>query len=300
MDHNPARTGLLAGLAAFLAWGLLPIYWKALGQVPAMEILCHRIVWSLVFSAAILSVQHRWRETGRAIRIPENRRMMWLSSLLIAINWFVYIWAVNSGHVVEASLGYYINPLVNVLLGFLFFKDRLRPLQSAAIVLACLGVLNLVVSYGRIPWISLVLAFSFGVYGLTRKMMHVESLPGLFFETAVLSIPAGGYLIWLSLTGVAALGSLGPGTDMLLLGAGAVTSIPLLLFGLSARRIRLVTVGILQYLAPTCMFLLGVFVYGEPFTTSHLITFSCIWAGVGLYTFEGFLLSRKLHRVTPA
>jgi chloramphenicol-sensitive protein RarD len=294
---NRTRSGLVAGLAAFLAWGLLPIYWKALGQVPPLEILCHRIVWSALFSALILTVLGRWGEAGLAFRVAANRRMIWFSGLLIGVNWYLFIWAVNTGHVVEASLGYYINPLVNVLLGFLFFKDRLRRLQLAAILLATIGVVNLILSLGIFPWISLALALTFGLYGLVRKMMGVESLPGLFFETTALSVPALAMLVWLFLTGSLALGTLGPGTDLLLVGAGAVTSLPLLAFAFSTRRLRLVTVGILQYLAPTSMFLLGVFAYNEPFSRAHLITFACIWAGVALYTAESLLLSRRIKRL---
>jgi chloramphenicol-sensitive protein RarD len=296
-QDNRTRSGLLAGLGAFVAWGLLPIYWKGLGQVPALEILCHRIVWSALFSGLILTALGRWHEAGLVIRVAANRRMIWLSGLLIGVNWFVYIWAVNAGHVVESSLGYYINPLVNVLFGVLFFKDRLRRLQLAAILLATLGVANLILTLGIFPWISLVLAFTFGLYGLVRKTMRVESLPGLFFETSTLSVPAVAYLGWLFLTGTSGMGSLGPGIDLMLVGAGAVTSLPLLAFAFSTRRLRLVTVGILQYIAPTCMFLLGVFVYGEPFTRAHLITFACIWAGVALYSAESMLLARKLNKI---
>ena len=296
-QESRTRSGLLAGLAAFSAWGLLPIYWKELGQIPTLEILCHRIVWSALFSGLFLTATGRWHEAGGAFRAPENRRMIWSSGMLIGVNWFVYIWAVNAGHVVEASLGYYINPLVNVLLGFLFFKDRLRRPQLAAILLAALGVANLILSLGIVPWISLVLALTFALYGLVRKMMRVESLPGLFFETTALSIPAAAYLAWLFLTGAAGMGRFGTGTDLLLVGAGLVTSLPLLAFAFSTRRLRLVTVGILQYIAPTCMFLLGVFVYGEPFTLSHLITFACIWGGIALYVGDTVLLSRRLRRI---
>ncbi|MFW6323721.1 MAG: EamA family transporter RarD [Desulfovibrionales bacterium] len=292
-DTDQTSTGLAAGLAAFLAWGLLPVYWKAVQTVPAFEILCHRIVWSAVFSALILTFQKRWAEIKTAFQRSANRRYLLLSGSLVATNWGVYIWAVNSGHVVQASLGYYINPLVNVILGFLFFGDRPRPLQKVAILAATLGVLNIVVSFGRLPWISLVLAFSFGLYGLARKKMKVESLPGLFIETTALAIPAGGYLLWLAHAGTGALGQAGWTIDALLLGAGAVTSMPLLAFTFAARRLSLVTVGILQYLAPTCMFLLGVFAYGEPFTPVHLITFLLIWVGVAIYTVEGIILARR-------
>jgi chloramphenicol-sensitive protein RarD len=285
--------GLFAGGGAFLFWGLLPCYWKALKVVPAPEILCHRMFWSLVFVGAVITLWRRWPEVRAALFSRKNALFFLGSSSLLAVNWLTYIWGVNAGFVLDASMGYYINPLVNVLLGFIFFKDRLRRFQVVAILLAAAGVANLVINYGRFPWIALTLAFSFGLYGLIRKLVRVESLPGLFVESLFMSIPALFFLGWLQTTGQAALGGGHPEIDILLVGAGAVTAIPLLMFAFCARRLRLVEVGILQYLAPTCMFLLGVFAFGELFTTAHLITFSCIWTGIAIYTGESVFYLRR-------
>lgn len=290
------RAGLLAGVGAFLAWGFLPVYWKLLGGVPALEILCHRVAWSALFLGVILAAQRRWREVGAALRHAPTRRLLAVSSVLIGGNWFTYIWAVHEGRVLEASLGYYVNPLVNALLGVVFLGDRLRPLQVAAILLAAAGVTNLVVAHGSVPWVSLVLAVSFAFYGLVRKAMRVEALPGLLVETVALTVPALAYLGLLALTHAGAFATVSPSTDLLLVGAGAATSLPLLAFAFSARRLRLVTVGVLQYIAPTCMFLLGVLAYGEPFSSAHLVTFSLIWGGVALYAGEAFSVSFRRVR----
>jgi len=289
-------TGIGAAIGAFLIWGLLPMYWKALSAVPALQILCHRIVWSLVFLALVVTVRRGWGGVRQALRSRRDVLLLAAGSVLISINWFLYIWAVNHGHVVESSLGYYINPLVNVLLGFAFFRDRLRRWQVVAIVLAAAGVLNLVWQFGRAPWIALALAVSFGMYGLVRKVATVESVNGLFFETLVLGLPAAGYLGWQEMQGLGALGHLDIGTDLLLISAGVVTATPLVLFAFAARRLRLATVGVLQYIAPTGMFLLGVFAYGEPFSPAHLTTFALIWAGIALYTADGL---RGLRRPRP-
>ena len=288
------KAGFFAALFAFTFWGLLPIYWKALGHIPSVEILCHRIVWSFVFIAILISLTGRWEETRQGWTAPGNLKYFIASSSLIAMNWFVYIWSVNSGHVVDASLGYYFNPLVNMLLGFIVYHDRLRRLQWVAVVLAVLGVMNQVFLIGRFPWISVFLGVTFGLYGLVRKLMRVESLPGLFFETTILLVPAAVYLGYLAVLGVGALGGNSSlPSNTLLLGAGAVTSLPLLAFAFGTRRLSLVTVGVLQYLAPTCMFLLGVFLYGEVFTRAHLVTFALIWGGVAIYTIDSAI---ALHR----
>ncbi|MGB5985414.1 MAG: EamA family transporter RarD [Desulfobacterales bacterium] len=293
---TPASSGLVAGLAAYLAWGLLPMYWKEVQIVPALEILCHRIIWSGLFCGLCLHAIKGWREVGEAFRSRKNMAFLAASSLLVATNWGVYIYAVNAGYVLQCSLGYYINPLVNVVLGFLFFQDRPRPLQWLAIGLAAAGVTNEVLRFGHLPWIALVLAFSFGMYGLVRKKMGSGPLVGIFIETCFLSIPALIWLILLELQGRGALGARGLKIDLLLLGAGAVTTLPLLGFTYGARRLSLVTMGILQYVAPTCMFLLGVLVYDEAFSPAQLATFVLIWCGVLLYTGESSLrLRRQRH-----
>ena len=296
-NSSDAASGVACALGAFLAWGMLPVYWKALVCVPAFEILCHRIVWSLVAIALVLWATGRLGELRHALASRRTVAILCATSLLVTLNWGVYIWAVNSAHVLQASLGYYINPLVNVLLGCLFLGERPRRLQMVAIALATAGVAVMVVSLGQMPWISLVLAFSFGLYGLARKVAQVESLPGLLFETFALGLPAAAWLGWLAVSGQGSLGTVDRTTDILLLGAGIVTAAPLAAFAHAARRLTLATVGVLQYIAPTSMFLLGVFAYHEPFTTTHLATFLLIWTGVAVYTAEGLIQHRKLRRI---
>lgn len=287
---KPVISGLLAGVGAFGLWGLLPAYWKGLRAVPAPEIFCHRVLWCLVFVGIVLALQKRLPELAMSRR---SLSLLCLSGGLLCINWLTYIWGVNAGFVLDASMGYYINPLVNVLLGRLFFKDRLRPLQVLAIFLAATGVGYLVISFGRLPWIALTLALTFGFYGLIRKKVRVESLPGLGIEMAVLSLPALAFLLFRHWHGLGALGNINVQVDFLLVGAGAVTAVPLLLFAFCARRIRLVEVGILQYLAPTGMFLLGVFAYHEPFNVSRFLSFLFIWGGIALYVTESVWFYRR-------
>ncbi|WP_419785062.1 EamA family transporter RarD [Pseudodesulfovibrio sp.] len=285
--------GYTAALASFVAWGLLPIYWKGLLDVGPIEILCHRILWSLVFIAIILTARHRWNEVLAPLSSPRNLLILAGSSLCIGFNWLLYIWSVNTGHVVATSLGYYINPLVNVLLGFIFFRERLNRFQYAAVGLAATGVLVSVLSHGELPWISLGLAFSFGFYGLLRKIAAVASLPGLFLETMVLGPASLAYLIYLHHVGELGFLSISTRADLLLIGAGLVTSLPLIGFAFGARRLHLSTLGILQYASPSIAFLLGVFLYKEPFGVSNLITFSLIWTGLVLYTFDSVRALRR-------
>ncbi|NDY56707.1 EamA family transporter RarD [Desulfovibrio sulfodismutans] len=287
-------SGVAAALFAFVSWGLLPIYWKSLADVAPVEILCHRLVWSLLAAGAALVVMGRLGEARRVLSRRRDVLLMASCGLLLGVNWLLFIQAVNSGHVVEASLGYFINPLVNMVLGAIFFRERLSRLQALAVALAVIGVGISVVAHGRLPWIALALAGTFGVYGLLRKLMRVESLPGLFFETAVLGVPAGFYLWGLWQDGRGAFLHLGQATDVLLLCAGVVTAAPLLAFAFAARRLRLTSLGILQYIAPTCMFLLGVLVYGEPFDPARAATFCCIWAGVAVYTVDAVLTLRRI------
>jgi len=290
--------GFAAAFASFLAWGLLPVYWKSLIAVGPFEILCHRIWWSLVFISIVLTVKRRWPETFAPLSSPRNLLILACSSLCIGGNWLLYIWSVNTGHVVATSLGYYINPLVNVLFGFIFFRERLNGYQYAAIGLAALGVLNSVISNGELPWISLTLAVSFACYGLLRKIASVESLPGLFLETMVLAPVALGYLIWLGANGTGGFLTISAGTDLLLVGAGAATALPLIGFAFGARRLQLSTLGVLQYTAPSIAFLLGVFVYKEPFGPENLVTFALIWTGLALYTFDSVRALRRQRRAT--
>lgn len=295
MTVSRALGGTLASASAFMMWGLLPIYWKALKAVPPDQILCHRIVWSAVFVAVILTVQRRWDEVRAILRSRRTTLLFLLNSCVVSFNWLLYIWAVNNDHVVESSLGYYINPLVFLLFGFIFFRDRLRPLQWLAIGFAATGVGVSVLHYGRMPWVALLLAVSFGLYGLIRKVVAAESMPGLFFETATITPVAAVYLWWAESQGVGALGHLGWSMDLLMAGAGLVTSLPLLLFAFAARRISLVTLGITQYFSPTGMFLLGVFLYGEPFDAWSGVTFGLIWVGVLLYLVESIAFFRRVR-----
>ena len=289
--------GILAGIGAYTFWGLFPIYWRLLEKDPAIEILAHRMVWSMLFVAVLMTVQREWRWLGEALRNRKTVLVYTLAAILLAVNWFTYIWAVNAGYVVEASLGYFINPLVNFLLGVIFLGEKLRPGQVAAVILAGLGVVYLTVSYGSLPWISLVLAFTFGMYGLIKKTAVLESMHGFSLETMVLFLPALAYLLYRESAGVGAFGHQGVMTTTLLVLAGPVTSIPLLMFGYAARRIPLSMLGFIQYIAPTLQFLLGVFVYAEPFPPARLVGFSIIWLALLIYSLESVFFGRKLKSI---
>lgn len=285
--------GILYGIGAYTIWGLLPIYWKTIKHVPPGEILANRMVWSLVFVLVLLAVKQRWDWVRPALHSRRILLTFTTTAVILSINWFTYIWAVNSGFIVETSLGYFINPLVNVLLGVLFLKESLRRGQLAAIGLAVVGVSYLTLSYGAFPWIALTLAFTFGFYGLLRKTAPLPSTEGLALETAVLFVPALSYLIWLALQGRSAFDAGDPLTDVLLVLTGIATGLPLLLFGVAARRITLTNLGLLQYLAPTLQFMIGVYIYHEPFTRNRLIGFGIIWLALFIYTAESLLRSRR-------
>lgn len=292
--------GIFYGVGAYLLWGLLPIFWKSLHHVPALEILAHRMVWSLAFVVVLLAAQGRWRWLLPVLKNGRVLLTFTVSALLLSLNWFIYIWAVNAGHIVETSLGYFINPLLNVLLGTLFLKERLRPGQLAAIIVATIGVLYLTLHYGSLPWIALTLAGSFGIYGLLRKTAALNSLEGLTLETLVLFLPALAYLIYLEVVGTAAFGHTGLTTTLLLIAGGVATALPLLLFASGARRITLTLMGILQYIAPTMQFLIGVFLYHEPLDSDRLIGFSLIWLALAIYSLEGILRSGRSARLRAA
>ena len=285
--------GTLYALASYALWGVLPIYWKLLKGVPPLEILAHRIFWGLLVLLGLLAYKQRW-EWLKWVR--GSRRTMGtfvVTAVLLCTNWFVYIWAVNAGFIVETSLGYFINPLVNVLLGAVFLGERLRNWQKVAVMLAFLGVLWLTVTYGSLPWIALTLGVSFGIYGLLRKTAALESLEGLSLEMAILFLPALAYLLYLLLTGGFSLGRVSALQNSLLVLAGVVTAVPLLLFAMGARRVTMTTLGILQYLAPTCQFLIGVFLYNEPFGQTQLVGFGLIWLALAIYTGEGISVRRR-------
>jgi len=285
--------GIWYGIGAYGLWGFFPIYWKFLNDVPALEILAHRMAWSLVFVGAILAYRQHWSWVKPAFT---NRRILLTyiaSACLLALNWFTYIWGVNANFIVETSLGYFINPLVNVVLGVLFLGERPRHGQWLAVAVALIGVGYLTWQYGRLPLIALTLAFSFGFYGLLRKTAALDSLEGLSLETAVLFLPALGYLLFLQSQGNAAFGHSNPVTTSLLAFAGIATAVPLLWFANAARRVTLTTLGILQYLAPTIQFLIGIFIYKEPFTIQFLIGFSLIWAALLIYSAESMINTQR-------
>ena len=292
-EHGESFRGFTATILAFAVWGVLPVYWKLIRDVSPLEILAHRIIWSLVLLVFLLSIQRKWADVAKAASTPSVLRTLIITGSIIAANWLLYIWTVNTNRVVEASLGYYINPLVNILFGFIFFKDKLRKLQWAAIALAASGVLYQLLKLGELPWASLGLAFTFGTYGLLRKIVNVDSSVGLFIETLLLSVPAMLVLGYMEMHGMMFFCHTGMGTDLLLIGTGVVTSIPMVTFVYGAKRLSLVTVGILQYLSPTISFFLGIFVYGEPFSPVQLTTFACIWGALAIYTVESILFLRS-------
>jgi chloramphenicol-sensitive protein RarD len=255
-------------------------------SLPALEIIVHRTVWSFVFGLALVLAGGQWHAFIGVFRKPRLLLVLLGSALLISCNWLIYVWAVNRGRMVEASLGYYITPLVNVLLGMLFLKERLRPPQRVAVLLAAAGVTFLTVSHGVFPWISLALAGSFGLYGLIRKVASVSALIGLTVETLLIGGPALLYLVHLDRIGQSAFRHQGPAMDLLLIGSGVLTGLPLLLFTLGARRITMATLGFIQYLGPSCILLLGVLVYNEPFSKNQIVTFAMIWSALALYSWD--------------
>jgi chloramphenicol-sensitive protein RarD len=274
-------------------WGVFPIYFKMLHAVSAVQILGHRVVWSLLFLMVLVLAFRESRDLRRSVLNYRTLLIYLLAALLLATNWLTYIWGVNAGFVVETSLGYFINPLMNVVLGVLILRERLRPAQWIPIGLAAAGVIYLTILYGTLPWIALALALTFASYGLVKKLAPLGSLHSLTLETGLLFVPALGYLLWMAKTGEGAFIQQGLTTTLLLAAAGVITAVPLLLFGSAARRVPLSTLGILQFIAPTCQFLLGVFVYGEAFTLARLVGFLCIWLALLLYIGEGLMAQRR-------
>lgn len=291
------KKGPLLAAGAYLLWGVLPIYWHALADVPALEILLHRIVWSLAVVLALLALRKEWQWLVDGLRHPAVFRVFLVTAALLAVNWLVYLWANNNGHIVETSLGYFITPLVSVVLGLLVLHERMRPGQWLSVGIAALGVLFLVLTAGGWLWISLALALSFGFYGLLRKMARLGSLEGLTVEMAILFLPALGYLLVLSNQGQAAFGASGVSVTALLALSGIVTAVPLLLFAAGARLVPLTTLGLLQYIAPTLQFSIGVFVYREPFDQARLLGFSVVWFALAVYWVEGYLHRRRVLAV---
>jgi len=305
---NDTQKGLWYALAAFAAWGFFPAYLKTLQHVPALELLAHRVVWSVAVCLLLTALGRDWAGLKRALASRKVMGALLLSTTLITVNWLVFIHAILSKQVLAASMGYFINPLVNVLLGVLFLGEKLSTRQKLAVCLAAAGTLNLAISQGNLPWISLSLPILFGFYGLLRKTVAVEAVHGLLIETTLISPVALGYIIYLWAVGAGSFLVLGWGTDLLLLTSGLATTLPLVWFTAGARRLHYSTIGLIQYLAPSIHFILGVFVYGEPFGTAHLVTFACIWAGLAVFALDNWgqaraarnLAQREKGRKNPA
>jgi chloramphenicol-sensitive protein RarD len=288
------RVGVAAGLAAYVVWGLFPLYFPLLEPAGGLEIVAHRVVWSLLFVGLLLGVRRGWPQVRAAIADRRTLLVLGAAAVLIVANWLVFVYGVNSGHVVETSLGYFITPLVSVLLGVAVFRERLRRLQWVAVGAAAVAVVVLTVDYGRPPWIALILACSFGTYGLIKKRAGVDGIQSFGFETAVLFVPAVAYLLFLGSTGEGTFTSEGPGHAALLALGGVFTAVPLMLFGAATFRIPLTTVGVLQYLAPTLQFLIGVAVYGEPMPASRLAGFALVWLALAIFTVDAVRGARRV------
>ncbi len=283
----------ISALAAYTLWGIFPIYFKWLHNVPAFQTVSHRVVWSFIFLFLLILFRREFNEFKRSITL--KRVLIYLGAgILLGINWFTYVWAIARGYVVESSLGYFINPLVNVLLGVLFLREKLRPMQWIPVGLTVLGVAYLTISHGSLPWIALVLAFSFGFYGLVKKVSPLGSLHGLTLETGAIFLPALGILFVEEFNGVGAFGHSTWTINLLLVLTGVVTAIPLILFSIGARGVPLTTMGLLQYITPTMQFLSGVLLFGEPFTRERLIGFGIIWIALAILSIESFLQRRAV------
>jgi len=288
-DNHAARRafgGAIAAGTAYILWGLFPLFWKQLKSVDATELIAHRVVWSLFFVLALTFLMKDWDPLLKALRSWRLIGLHLLSGGLLTINWLVYVWAVNHGRVIESSLGYFLVPLINVLMGWLVLREHLRPLQWVAIGIAVAGVLMQAFGVGGLPWVAITLALSFGMYGLLRKRSPLGSLAGLSLETALYAPVAAGFLLYRAAHGLGALGHSPMHVELLVLSAGVVTAVPLLLFGYGARNLRLSTLGLLQYICPSIAFALGSLVYGEPFDPARLLSFVLIWAALVLYTVD--------------
>lgn len=285
------KKGMLYGIGAYALWGFFPIYWKLLHHISAVQLISHRIGWSFILLMLVIFVTGQLKDFRFTIN-ARTFRIYFIAALLIGVNWLVYVWAVNAGFIVETSLGYFINPLLSMLMGVIFLRERLRLTQWIPVGLAAIGVGYLTFVYGRPPWIALVLAFSFATYGLIKKIAPLGSLYGLTLETGILFLPALAYLIFTEVNGTGAFLHDTTPVNMLLVGAGVVTTIPLLMFASAAQRIPLTMVGVLQYIAPTIQFALGVFLYKEPFDRAHLIGFSIVWIALIIFWVENYIAHR--------
>ncbi|WP_328554021.1 MULTISPECIES: EamA family transporter RarD [unclassified Streptomyces] len=299
-SRSEQRTGLLNGFAAYGMWGLVPLFWPLMKPAGAVEILAHRMVWSLAVVGVALLVMRRWAWAGELLRQPRKLALITVAAAVITVNWGVYIWAVNSEHVVEASLGYFINPLVTIAMGVLLLKERLRPVQWVAVGVGLSAVLVLTIGAGRPPWISLCLAFSFATYGLVKKKVNLGGLESLAAESAIQFLPALAYLVWLGSRGDATFTTQGPGHASLLAATGVVTAVPLICFGAAAIRVPLSTLGLLQYMAPVFQFLLGIFYFHEAMPVERWAGFALVWLALSLLTFDALRAARRGARALRA
>ena len=290
------QVGVLCAIAAYTMWGVAPIYFKQLQIIPAMEVLMHRVVWSVLILVILIGALKQWNKVRQALRSKIVMQTLFIAGLLLGANWLLFIWAINNDHILDASLGYYINPLFNVFLGRLFLGERLRPMQQFAVGLAVIGVAILIFSYGRLPWIALVLAFTFGVYGLLRKRVAVDTLPGLFIETLMLLPLAVVYWLFLA-SEHADLTQNSANLNILLIAAGIVTTAPLLCFTAAARRIMYSTLGFFQYIGPSLMFILAVFLYNEPLDSARLTTFGFVWVALLVFSVDSLKVYREQRRI---
>lgn len=288
VHKHEAAAGLGYGITAYLIWGFFPVYFKALATVPPLQVVCHRIVWSILFLWIIIGWRSKWRDLRNAFCNGKALVLLTVSALLIATNWLVFIIAVGHAQVIQSSLGYFMTPFISVLLGVIFLQERLRRLQLVSLLLAALGVLQLTIQYGQVPWAAIMLALTFGSYGLIRKVVAVDSLTGLTVETLLLGPMALGYLIFVFWQGSNAFPVQGTQTSLFLALSGVATAVPLLLFASAARRLRLATIGFLQYITPTLHFLLAVLLYKEPFTQAHLTSFLFIWSGLCCFSYDAY------------
>lgn len=291
--YDSTLVGFIYGIAAYMLWGFLPLYWKLLDQLPATEILAHRILWSFVFMCVILSFNGQFKGCIQVLKNRSNIVRILCATILITINWGLYIWAVTSDRILESSMGYYMNPLIVVVLGVVILKEKLNIWQVVSLIMAAIGVCIITISYGRIPWVSLMLALSFALYGLIKKTIPVGSTIGLGLETAFLTPFVLAYIMIRQVSGIGALGTISTATTIILMGSGVATALPLLWFSKGAKRIPLSSIGFLQYISPTISLLLGVFVYKEQFTQTHMLSFGFIWCGLIIYSISQVNQMRK-------
>ncbi|WP_028024270.1 EamA family transporter RarD [Enterovibrio calviensis] len=292
-DAQQTRRGVLLALGAYTMWGVAPIYFKALTDVPALEVVMHRILWSFFFLAIIVKMSGGFARVKLLLKDKKRLALLTVTAVVIAANWLIFIWAVGNNHMLDASLGYYINPLINVVLGMVFLGERFRRLQWVAVVLAFSGVAIQVITFGSLPWVALVLACSFGCYGLLRKKINVDAATGLFIETAVLLPASAIYLLFIADSSTSNMLDNSWTMNLLLIAAGIVTTLPLLCFNGAATKLRLSTLGFFQYIGPTLMFMLAVGLYAEPFTADKATTFMFIWTALIIFTFDAIRHQKK-------